>query len=72
VSSAEVVVESSKFAERIAAQPRAALRETKRILNLQLAQSSGAFELALQAEARSFETPEHRRLTRDGLGEGGQ
>lgn len=72
VSSADLLDESSKFAHRIAAQPRAAIRETKRILNLQLARSTEAFELALQAEARSFETPEHRRLAGNGLEEGDQ
>jgi enoyl-CoA hydratase len=72
VSSANVVAESVKFAQRVAAQPRAALRETKRLLNLQLTRSAEAFELALQAESRSFETPEHRRLTRGEVDGGAQ
>jgi enoyl-CoA hydratase len=53
---------AKRLAERIAALPAIAVRETKRCLNLHLTQTNGAgFDLAMEAEYHSFDTDEHAR-----------
>jgi enoyl-CoA hydratase len=53
---------AERLAERIAALPAIAVRETKRCLNLHLTQTNGSgFDLAMEAEYRSFDTDEHAR-----------
>jgi enoyl-CoA hydratase len=55
-----------EFAERIATLPTSAVRATKRALNAHLRFASAiAFDGALDAEGRTFDSTEHRELTRD-------
>ncbi|MCU1429732.1 MAG: enoyl-CoA hydratase [Actinomycetia bacterium] len=52
------------YAERIAALPRAAVRDTKRALNVSIAAAAAAsFDTAMHAESSSFDTIEHQSLT---------
>jgi enoyl-CoA hydratase len=52
------------FADKIATRPAFAVRETKRALNLHLGRAAEiSFDAAIEAEARSFDSPEHRDLT---------
>jgi hypothetical protein len=45
-------------------RPAFAVRETKRALNLHLGKAAEiSFDAAIEAEARSFDSPEHRDLT---------
>ena len=54
------------FAERIATLPPSAVRATKRALNAHLRLAAAiAFDDALDSEDRSFDSMEHRELTRD-------
>jgi enoyl-CoA hydratase/carnithine racemase len=54
------------FAERISTLPPSAVRATKRALNAQLRLASAiAFDDALEAEDRTFDSIEHLGLTRD-------
>lgn len=63
VPDAEVLDAAIACAKRIAAQPRQALEDTKRILNLQLERTVlGALDFALAAEDRSFTSPEVREI----------
>jgi enoyl-CoA hydratase len=64
VPDAEVVSEAVAFAGRLASRPAAAVRATKQALNLHLTGSEPAFEFALDAEARSFDSEEHRAAVR--------
>jgi enoyl-CoA hydratase len=58
----QVLDAATELAERIAALPAFAVRETKRCLNLHLAHANEAvFERAMEAEYRSFDTHEHAR-----------
>jgi enoyl-CoA hydratase/carnithine racemase len=61
VPDAEVFDRALAMAKRIAAQPRGAVEDTKRILNLQLERIVlGTVDYALSAEGRSFESVELR------------
>jgi enoyl-CoA hydratase/carnithine racemase len=65
VSSGLLMSEATAQAERIAALPRVAVRETKQTLNLHVAQASALFEYGLAAEDRSFDSLEHRQRIAD-------
>jgi enoyl-CoA hydratase len=66
VPAGALLAEAHRFAERVAALPAAAVRDTKRALNLHLIHAAATtFEVASEAEARSFDRVEHRRLTSD-------
>jgi enoyl-CoA hydratase len=52
------------IADRIAARPAFAVRETKRALDMHLQASSSIFSYALEAERRSFDDDEHREKMR--------
>jgi enoyl-CoA hydratase len=55
---------ATQMAERIADRPPTAIAETKRALSLHLGgPAANAFDAAMTAEDRSFDTPEHRALT---------
>lgn len=57
----EVLDTALALAHRIAKQPRGAVEDTKRILNLQLERIVlGTIDYALSAEGRSFDSPELR------------
>lgn len=61
VPDAEVFDKALAMAHRIAKQPRGAVEDTKRILNLQLERVVlGTVDFALSAEGRSFDSPELR------------
>lgn len=61
VPRAEVLDTAMALAERLAGMPPQAVRETRRVLNLQLARLVGEeLEPALAAEAESFDTDEFR------------
>jgi len=61
VPDAEVFDHAVAMAHRIAKQPRGAVEDTKRILNLQLERIVlGTVDYALSAEGRSFDSPELR------------
>lgn len=61
VPDAEVFDQAVAMAHRIAKQPRGAVEDTKRILNLQLERIVlGTVDYALSAEGRSFDSPELR------------
>jgi enoyl-CoA hydratase len=61
-----VVADARALADRLAALPRHSVSSTKRALNLQLAEAArAAFESALQAEEKGFDTPELRALLRE-------
>lgn len=58
---ADLLPEARRLAERLAAQPHAALQGTKRVLNMHLAQAlSGAMQAGFAAEAVTMQSPEHR------------
>jgi enoyl-CoA hydratase/carnithine racemase len=60
----EVLGVATRMAERIADRPAAAVCETKRALGLHLGgAAANAFDAAMAAEDRSFDTPEHHALT---------
>jgi enoyl-CoA hydratase len=62
----ELLAEAHGYAARIAALPRAAVRDIKRALNVCVATAAAAtFETALHAESSSFDTIEHQSLTRE-------
>lgn len=62
VPDAEVFDEALAFAHRVAKLPAQAVRDTKRILNMQLERAVlGCLDFALSAEERSFSSPELRR-----------
>jgi len=57
VPDAELMTEAKKLAHRLAAQPRQAIQETKRALNLHLQHAINMVApFALSAEAESFAT----------------
>lgn len=57
----ELMHEARHLAERFAAQSAAALRGTKRVVNLHLAQAlSGAMRAGFEAEVITMQSPEHR------------
>jgi enoyl-CoA hydratase len=60
-----VLLEAARaLADRIATRPAFAVRATKRALNLHLGKAAEtSFDAAMEAEARSFDSPEHRDLT---------
>jgi enoyl-CoA hydratase/carnithine racemase len=61
------------FADKIAARPSFAVRETKRVLNLHLANAALiSFDAALGAESRSFDSDEHHDRTTRGPGAVGE
>jgi enoyl-CoA hydratase len=61
VPDAEVLPSAMACAERIAALPRGAVEDTKRVLNLHLERAVlGTLDFALSAEGRSFDSPELR------------
>jgi enoyl-CoA hydratase len=58
----ELLPEARRLAERIAAQPPAAVQGTKRVLNMHLSQAlAGAVPAGLAAEAATMVSDEHRR-----------
>jgi enoyl-CoA hydratase/carnithine racemase len=61
----DMLLEAARgFADKIAARPVFAVRETKRALNLHLGNAAEiSFDAAIEAEARSFDSPEHLDLT---------
>jgi enoyl-CoA hydratase len=62
VAGDDLAAEARRLADRLAAQPAEALRGTKRVLNMHLAQAlGGAVQAGFAAEAVSMETEEHRR-----------
>lgn len=62
VPAAELDTEARKLAGRLAAQPPAALRGTKRVANTYLAQAlSGAVQAGFAAERETMLSPEHRQ-----------
>jgi enoyl-CoA hydratase len=64
VSGDALLEEARGFADKIATRPAFAVRETKRALNLHLGKAAEiSFDAAIEAEARSFDSPEHRDLT---------
>jgi enoyl-CoA hydratase len=64
VNRAAVLRAAMQMAERIADRPPTAIAETKRALSLHLGgPAANAFDAAMAAEDRSFDTPEHRALT---------
>jgi enoyl-CoA hydratase len=57
----ELLEEARRLAERLAAQPAQALRETKRVTNMYLSTAlSGAMQAGLAAERVTMRSPEHR------------
>jgi enoyl-CoA hydratase len=57
----ELLEEARRLAERLAAQPAEALRETKRVTNMYLSTAlSGAMQAGLAAERVTMRSPEHR------------
>jgi enoyl-CoA hydratase len=61
----ELLPEARRLAERLAAQPIAAISGTKRVLNMYLAQAlSGTMQAGFAAEAVTMETEEHRERLR--------
>ena len=57
----ELLAEARRLAERLAAQPVEALRGTKRVVNMHLAQAlAGALQAGFAAEAVTMQSPEHR------------
>lgn len=61
VPAARLEDEARRLAERLASQPPAALRGTKRVANTYLAQAlSGAVQAGFAAERETMLTPEHR------------
>jgi len=70
VPAEDLMTNALSFAQRISARPSFAVRETKRALNLHLADAAGiSFEAALAAEDRSFDSAEHIALLSGGLGD---
>ena len=65
VVSGDVLLPAARgLADKIAARPVFAVRETKRALNLHLGNAAEiSFDAAIEAEARSFDSPEHLDLT---------
>jgi enoyl-CoA hydratase len=58
---ADLLPKAIELAHRLAKQPRPALQETKKIMNMHVARASfGILETALSAESESFTTDEHR------------
>ena len=71
VAPGELLPEARKLAERLAGQSPAALRGTKRVVNLHLSRAlSGAIQAGFEAEVATMQSPEHRdrllALRRDG------
>ncbi|MGZ4726649.1 MAG: enoyl-CoA hydratase/isomerase family protein [Acidimicrobiales bacterium] len=57
----QLLGEARRLAERLAAQPLAALQGTKRVLNMHLSQAlSGAMQAGFAAEAVTMQSDEHR------------
>ena len=57
----ELLEEARRLAERLAAQPAEALRETKRVTNMYLSTAlSGAMQAGFAAERVTMRSPEHR------------
>lgn len=57
----ELLPRAVELATRLAAQPRQALQETKRALNLHVQRAMfGVLDMAIAAESESFTTDEHR------------
>jgi len=57
----DLLAEARRLADRLAAQPPAALQGTKRVLNLHLSQAlAGPLQAGFAAEAATMETPDHR------------
>jgi enoyl-CoA hydratase len=64
----DLMAAALSFGQRIGARSSFAVRETKRALNLHLADAAGiSFEAALAAEDRSFDSAEHIELLNGGL-----
>lgn len=62
VAADEVLPEALRLAHRLAAQPRQAVRDTKRTLNMHLrAAADGVLAFGLAAEMESFDTDDPRR-----------
>jgi len=58
----DVLAEAMSLAHRLAELPAAAVRETRRLLNLQVEQAAVMLEECSRAESNLFDTPEHRLL----------
>jgi enoyl-CoA hydratase len=57
----DLLPEAQRLAERLAAQPAAALQGTKRVLNMHLSEAlSGAMQAGFAAEAVTMQSDEHR------------
>lgn len=57
----ELLSEATELAARLAAQPRAALQSTKRIVNMHLSQAlGGPLQAGFAAEVITMQSPEHR------------
>lgn len=66
----ELMDQALTLARRIAEQPRFALQQTKRAIQMGVEQAlGGVVEAAAMAEEESMATPEHRRLVLELLGE---
>jgi enoyl-CoA hydratase/carnithine racemase len=65
VPAAELMGEALRLAQRLAALPARALRDTKRALNAHVEKAvSGPLEIAIQAELASLASPEHAERVR--------
>ncbi len=61
ITPGDLLAEARRLAGRLAAQPAAALRGTKRVANMYLSQAlSGAMQAGFAAEAVTMQSPEHR------------
>jgi enoyl-CoA hydratase len=62
VAADELLAEAHRLAERLAAQPPAALQGTKRIVNMHLSQVlGGAMQAGFAAEVATMQSEDHRR-----------
>jgi enoyl-CoA hydratase len=62
VAADELLAEAQRLAERLAAQPSAALQGTKRIVNMHLSQVlGGALQAGFAAEVATMQSEDHRR-----------
>lgn len=66
VAPEDLVDEAIRLAERLAAQPAGALRDTKRVVNMYLSQAlGGPLQAGFAAEVVSMQSPEHRERLMD-------